>query len=191
MNHSSFFSAETFRRLILGAMLEFSPIIIFLISFKHFRIYEATLILMIATIISTVVTYRVQKRLPYLALYVAFLTTVFGYLTLMHHQPRFIQMRDTLYDITCALTLLAGLMINVHFLKLAFHEVIPMTLRAWNRLTYAWILFFVLNATANEYIRRTVSLHEWFNFKSYVVIVTIVFGLVSLYFFYEKPKSEE
>jgi intracellular septation protein len=191
MNHSSFFSAETFRRLILGAALEFSPIIIFLISFKHFRIYEATLILMIATIISTVVTYRVQKRLPYLALYVAFLTTVFGYLTLMHQQPRFIQMRDTLYDVTCALTLLAGLMINVHFLKLAFHEVIPMTLRAWNRLTYAWILFFVANAIANEYVRRTVGLHEWFHFKSYVVIVTIVFGITSLYFFYEKPESEE
>lgn len=186
MSNQSLFSKATLRRLVIGGLLEFSPIFIFLASFERFHIYKATTLLMMATIISTFVTYKVQKRLPYLALYVAFLTVGFGYLTLMHREPKFIQMRDTLYDLTCAFTLVIGLMINVHFLKLAFHQVIPMTVRAWNKLTYAWIVFFVATATLNEYVRRTHSLHDWFDYKSWMVLFTIVFGVLMLYIVYEK-----
>lgn len=191
MSAPSLFSATTFKRLMFGTFLEFGPILIFLGSFQHFHIYKATMLLMIATIISTVVTYRLQKRLPYLALYVAFLTIAFGYLTLAHREPKFIQMRDTLYDLTCAITLLIGLMINVPFLKHAFHQVIPMTLRAWHRLTYAWVAFFITIAVLNEYVRRTYSLHDWFDFKSVMVLVTVVFGFTALYLCYEKGVEEE
>ena len=189
MNKISAPSSSTIRRVLVAGVLEFGPILIFLFSFHFFHIYKATLILMIATIISTIVTYRMQKRLPYLALYVALLTVGFGYITLMHHEPKFIQMRDTIYDVTCALTLLGGLMIRASFLKLAFNEVVPMTNRAWTKLTYAWTAFFIVNAVANEYVRRTMNLHTWFDFKSMVAVITIVFGLTTLYFFYEKQQN--
>ena len=183
------FSTTLIKRLLIGGILEFGPIMVFLLSFKRYHVYEATLILMIATIVSTVFTYRIQKRLPYIALYVAFLTTVFGYLTLTNQEPRFIQMRDTLYDVTCALTLIVGLILNIHFLKLAFNNIIPMTNRAWNRLSYAWIFFFVTNAFANEYVRRTFSLVDWFHFKSYIVLITLIFGFTALYLCYEKEEK--
>lgn len=179
------------RKLLLESLLEFGPIIIFLLSFRYLHVYKATMILMVVTIISTIATYKIQKRLPYLALYVAFLTSVFGYMTLSLHQPRFIQMRDTLYDVTCALTLIGGLIMNVSFLKLAFHSAFPMARRAWDRLTYAWILFFITNAFLNEFIRRTMSLKEWFGFKSTVVMVTIIFGVTVLVLFYEKEEVDE
>jgi intracellular septation protein A len=95
-------------------------------------------------------------------------------------------MRDTLYDLTCAITLLIGLMINIPFLKLAFHEVIPMTAQAWHKLTYVWIGFFLVVATLNEYIRRTHSLEDWFTFKGVMVFVTIIFGFAALFSCYEK-----
>lgn len=184
-------SPSLLKRMALGALLEFSPILIFLSSFKHFHIYEATMLLMLATIVSTFLTYILQKRLPYLALYVAILTIGFGYLTLAHHQPKFIQMRDTLYDLTCAVTLLAGLIFNISFLKFAFNDVLPMTTRAWNKVTYAWIGFFIVNAGINEYIRRTATLHEWFEFKGLMVPITILFGLVTLWMWFEKPQTAQ
>jgi intracellular septation protein len=183
-------SPSILKRMALGAILEFSPILIFLSSYKHFHIYHATMLLMVATIVSTLLTYVFQKRLPYLALYVAILTIGFGYLTLAHHQPKFIQMRDTLYDLTCAITLLVGLTLDISFLKFAFNDVLPMTLRAWNKVTYAWIGFFIANAGLNEYIRRTQSLHEWFEFKGGMVLITIIFGLAVLWFWYEKSESK-
>lgn len=189
MNKIATVPTATIKKVLIGSALEFGPILIFLLSFQYFHIYKATFILMIATIISTIATYRIQKRLPYLALYVALLTVAFGYMTITHRQPKFIQMRDTMYDVTCALTLLAGLMIRISFLKMAFNDVLPMTNRAWTRLTYAWTAFFIINATANEYVRRTFDLHQWFEFKSFVALLTIIFGIATLYFFYEKHQS--
>lgn len=182
-------SLSTLKRLIYGTIFEFGPILIFIGSFQHFHIYKATMFLMIATIISTIVTYRIQKRLPYLALYVALLTIGFGYLTLVHREPKFIQMRDSLYDLTCAITLLIGMMINVQFLKVAFHEVIPMTNRAWQRLTYFWIGYLLCAVVLNEYVRKTYSLHDWFDFKSIILVSTTVFGFLALYICYEKPNT--
>lgn len=190
MSSASIFSPSTCKRLLIAGLLEFGPILIFLATFHHYHVYKATMFLMIATIVSTIVTYRLQKRLPYFALYIAFITIGFGYLTLMHREPKFIQMRDTLYDLTCAITLLIGLMINVPFLKIASHDILPMTTRAWHRLTYAWIGYFISVAFLNEYIRRHHSLDVWFDFKSFVVFFTIVFGFVALYLLYEKESSK-
>ena len=180
---------KTLQKITIGGILEFGPIFIFLLAFQYLHIYKATLILMVVTILSTIATYIIQKRLPYVALYVAFLTCVFGYMTLALHQPRFIQMRDTLYDVTCALTLIIGLIFNMTFLKFAFNSVFPMTTRAWNKVTYAWIFFFITNSILNEYVRRNLSLHQWFDFKGVVVAITLIFGVTVLAVFYEKEKD--
>ena len=126
-----------------------------------------------------------------MALYVAFITIIFGSMTIHHHQAKFIQMRDTLYDATCALTLLLGIVINVPFLKLVFHDVLPMTSRAWWRLTYLWTAYFILIALSNEIVRRTMTLDQWFYFKGVVVIVTALFGLAALLYCYEPIKGQE
>lgn len=178
------------KKIALAFILEFGPVIVFLMSYEVFHIYKATIFLMIATIISTIATYITQKRLPYLALYVALLTGVFGYITLALHEPKFIQIRDTLYDVTLALTLIIGLMIRTHLLKIAFHKVVPMTVRAWDNLTHAWIFYFITIAIANEYVRRTMSLANWIDFKSIVIAVTIIYGCTTLYFLYEKENSK-
>ncbi len=190
MSNFSPLSPSAFKRFIIGGLLEFGPILIFLVSFHFLHIYKATFILMIATIIFTILTYRAQKRLPYVGLYVALITILFGYMTLAHRQPKFIQIRDTMYDLTLALTLLVGFMINIPFLRLAFHEVLPMTRRAWSKLTYVWIAFFIIAAGANEYVRRTMSLEGWFNFKIIMIVTTIIFGFTTVFFFYEKENHK-
>lgn len=179
------FSKKMFTHIISSSLLEFGPVLLFLVSFKYVRIYESTMILMVATIISTIVTYRAQKRIPYLALYVAFLTIIFGFLTLHFRMVKFIQMRDSLYDATCALTLLIGLRFNVRFLELAFDKVIPMTVRAWEKLTYFWIIYFFAIASSNEIIRRFFSIEDWFVFKSVILVMTSLFGFFTLYVCYE------
>lgn len=184
------FSKKLFLQIVSASLLEFGPVLVFIGSFKYLRIYESTMLLMVATIISTIVTYRIQKRIPYLALYVAFMTILFGFMTLHFHKVKFIQMRDSLYDITCAITLLVGLRFNVAFLELAFDKALPMTSRAWARLTYMWAVYFLVIALSNEVIRRMFTLEIWFMFKGSIVVLTSLFGFFSLYLTYEsKPKN--
>jgi len=149
------------------------------------------MILMVATIISTIATYRIQKRIPYLALYMALITIIFGMLTIHFHEVKFIQMRDTLYDATCALTLLVGLRFNIKFLALAFNAVIPMSDRAWEKLTYLWIGYFIIVAVANEIARYMLTLQDWFVFKGIIVFVTVCFGFMSLFLSYEAQGKKD
>jgi intracellular septation protein len=186
----SLFSQKLLKHIFFSGLLEFGPVLLFIASYEHFRIYESTVILMVATIISTVVTYRIQKRIPYVALYVALLTIIFGSMTIHSHKVKFIQIRDTLYDLTAALTLIIGLRFNIPFFSLAFGDVIPMTEKAWEKLTYFWITFFVLLAINNEIARRILSLDHWFVLKTYVIVITTLFSLISLYFSYEEKMKE-
>jgi intracellular septation protein len=179
------FSQKIFSHIIASSLLEFGPVILFLVSYRFLRIYESTMLLMIATIVSTIITYRIQKRIPYLALYVAFITIVFGFLTLHFHKVKFIQMRDSLYDATCALTLFLGIRFNISFLSLAFDRVLPMTARAWDKLTYLWITYFLIIAASNEIARRFLSIGDWLVFKGFILIMTSCFGFFSLYISYE------
>lgn len=187
---TSLFSKKTLKHLAVSILLEFGPVLLFLFSFEYMSIYESTVLLMIATIVSTVTTYTVQKRIPYLALYVATITTIFGFLTLHFHAIKFIQMRDTLYDLTCAITLTLGLTFNVRFLALAFNDVLPMTNKAWDKLTNLWVTYFILIAMSNEIIRRFFSLDDWLTFKGCVVLLTGIFGCTALYLSYEESKKE-
>ncbi len=182
---SPIFSKKIFLHIIGSSLLEFGPVLLFLASYRILRVYESTMLLMVATIISTIVTYRIQKRIPYLALYVALITIVFGFLTLHFRNVKFIQMRDTLYDATCALTLLLGLRFNLSFLSLAFDKVLPMSVQAWEKLTYLWITYFIFIAGANEIARRVLSVGDWFAFKGGILLLTSVFGFFSLYVCYE------
>ena len=179
------FSKKIFTHIISSSLLEFGPVILFLVSFKYLHVYESTMLLMVATILSTIITYRVQKRIPYLALYVAFITILFGFMTIHFREVKFIQMRDSLYDATCALTLLIGMQFNIKFLAIAFDKVLPMTHKAWDKLTYMWVIYFLIIALSNEIARQALSVEHWFIFKGYIVLLTSCFGFFSLYVSYE------
>jgi intracellular septation protein len=179
------------KHIIFSGLLEFGPVVIFLASFEYLSIYESTFLLMVTTILSTFVTYYLQKRIPYLALYVAMITIIFGYMTIHFQEVKFIQMRDTLYDLTCAITLSLGMFFNIRFLKIAFGNVIPMALPGWDRLTYLWIGYFSVIAISNEIVRRLFSLDDWFLFKESVVICTIIFGFTALFISYQEQKEGE
>lgn len=185
----SIFSAKTLKHIFFSGMLEFGPVLLFLVSTEYVSIYESAILLMVATIISTIATFRLQKRIPYLALYVACITLVFGYMTLHFKNPKFLQIRDTLYDLTSALTLVLGLVFRTPLLKIAFNEVVPMSNRAWQRMTHVWIAYFLIVAFANEIVRNFFSFSDWIFFKGVVVVFTVLYCFASLYSIYEQESD--
>lgn len=186
MSFQSILSRTVIKKASLGALLEFSPIVIFLVAYLTVHVYAATFVLMVATIISTVLTYVIQRRLPYFALYVALITVIFGYLTLLHHNPKMLQVRDTLYDVTLAATLVIAMAFRVNILRTAFHEMIPMSVQAWNSLRTWWICFFVAAAAGNEFVRHHVHFGEWLVYKTVMIFATVVFGIIVFVLSYQK-----
>ncbi len=136
---------------------------------------------MLTTVVSTIVVYRLEKRIPYITLYVTFLTILFGYMTLHKHDVHFIQIRDSVYDFTLALTLLIGLFFNSLLLKISLSSYVSLKDRAWRFFTHLWIIFFFLSGVANEFIRHHFTISSWVNYKITMIVITIVFTFVALH----------
>ncbi len=179
------FKYSVLSKIFLGLFLDFGPVLIFLFTANHFNFYKATFILMLTTLISTLFTFIKQKRIPFFAVYITLLTIFFGFITISHHDPHFIEMRDTIYDLTLALTLVVGLLFDKLLLKLALESFIKIHDRTWLKLTYTWIAFFVLNSLGNEYVRRFFSKEVWVHFKIDMMSFTIIFAIVTFLLFYE------
>lgn len=184
------FTREVLSKIFLGLFLDFGPVLIFLVTANYFSFYKATFVLMIATLLSTLITFWKHKRIPFFAVYITLLTLVFGFVTVSMQNPHFIQMRDTIYDLTLALTLVIGLLFNKILLKVALGAFIKIHDRTWFKLTYAWIAFFIVNSMANEYVRRSFDKDVWVDFKIDMMLITIVFAIATFLFFYEHEHEE-
>lgn len=150
----------------------------------------ATLTLMVTTILSVFITHTLEKRIPLVALYIAFLTLVFGYLSLHRHNVTFIQVRDTVYDASLAVTIIIGFIFEKNVLQIALSRTIALSDKVWNKLAVAWTFFFILAALLNEYVRRTHPVFVWLDYKIVMMVVTIVFGVSALYVFSKNHVKE-
>jgi intracellular septation protein len=102
-------------------------------------------------------------------------------MTLHRHNIDFIQIRDSVYDFTLALTLLVGLGFNSLLLKTALSSYVTLKDSAWKHFTYLWITFFFFSGLANEYIRHHVNITHWVDYKISMIIITLVFTFVALH----------
>ena len=151
--------------------------------------FGATRILMFTTVLSTIVIYRLEKRIPYITLYVVLLTILFGYITLHKHNVNFLQIRDSVYDFTLALTLLVGLFFDSLLLKIALSSYVRLTDQAWRFFSYLWISFFFLNGLINEFVRDNYSVMHWLNYKISMIFITIIFTFVALHITLQENKK--
>ena len=169
--------------------IEFGPIALFAIFFHILGPFNATRLLMLTAVISTVVVYKLEKRIPYITLYVTFLTILFGYMTLHRQNISFLQIRDSVYDFTLSGTLFVGLLFNSLLLKIALSSYVKLTDKAWKFFTYLWMVFFFINGIINEYVRHNFHVSAWLNYKVIMIIVTIIFTFVALHLTLEKNKK--
>lgn len=177
-SYKDILDSKTFFRNIL---IEFGPIILFAIAFHFVGAYNATRLLMLSTVVSTMVIYHLEKRIPYITLYITFLTTLFGYMTLHKHNISFLQIRDSVYDFTLAGTLALGILFNISFLKISLSTYLTLRDLAWRYFTYTWIGFFLVNGFLNELIRKHTSISDWLLYKTIMIPVTIVFTIIALH----------
>ena len=168
-------------KVLRNLAFEFGPLLIFVGVFHFGNPYEATTALIAATLISTVCTFIMERRIPFITLYITLLTIAFGYLTIHRHSIHFLQMRDSVYDFTLGATLLIGLMLNKNLLEFALSSFVTFSRNAWTSFTQSWIGYFFVCGALNEYVRTHYRVNDWLTFKITMVLVTFVFTLLFVY----------
>ena len=140
---------------------------------KH-AIYLATLVAILATIIQVAITALVKKKVEKMHIVTLVLLIVFGGATLLLKDPVFIKWKPTAINWLFALVFLGSQFIGDKPLvqRMMGHALDIQDAGVWQRVNYAWILFFIFSGIANLVVAYNFSEDIWVDFK--------LFGLMGL-----------
>ena len=164
-------------RSIIKFITDFGPLLVFFLIYynsgKNLKIAIPPLI--IATIISVIIVWFVEKKIPYIPLLGGILISFFGGLTIYFNNPIFIYMKPTIINILFGVALLFGKFFSDEpILKKILGKSIKLNNEGWKILNFRWMYFFFCLALINEFVWRTQTEEFWVNFK--------VWGLLPLTF---------
>ena len=158
---------------------DFGPLLIFFLIYFNSgqNLVIAIPPFIIATIISLLIIYFLEKRIPMLPLVSGVLVTLFGGLTLYFDNKIFFYMKPTIINLLFAGVLFFGKFFTKRpLLKIFFNNAFNLKDEGWTKLTSRWTLFFIFVALLNEVVWRTQSELFWVNFK--------VWGLLPISFLF-------
>jgi len=164
---------------IIKLAADFGPLLIFFIIYFNNEndLKVAIPPFIIATLISLIVIYFLEKRIPMVPLTGGILITLFGGLTLYFDNKVFFYMKPTIINLLFAIVLFFGKFFTKKpLLKIFFQNAFNLEDEGWKKLNYRWISFFIFVAVLNEIVWRTQSEVFWVNFK--------VWGLLPISFIF-------
>jgi intracellular septation protein len=187
---------------LLKLALELGPLVLFFFANAYSdrfgfaesqRIFAATGLFIVATLISLGIHYALVKKLPIMPMVSGVVVVVFGGLTLILQDELFIKLKPTIVNSLFGFALLAGLAFNKPLLAIVLDSMFELTEEGWRKLTFRWAMFFFALAAINEIVWRTQTTDFWVSFKVFGIMpITVAFALAQtpLLMRYEVKKSE-
>ncbi|MFL2542948.1 MAG: septation protein A [Alphaproteobacteria bacterium] len=159
--------------------IDIGPLAVFFIYYKvSGDLIDAILPLMLATIISVVISYILEKRIPIMPTLGAGIVVIFGGLTIIFDNKIFIFMKPTIINIIFAAILYGGIILKKPLLKYLLGSALKLEEEGWTILTQRWAAFFIALAVLNEIVWRTMSEEFWVSFKVFGILpITFIFTM--------------
>ena len=170
---------------LLKFITDFGPLLIFFVVYSKSGKNLSTAIppLIFATIIAVLISYIIEKKIPYIPLIGGIIISVFGGLTLYFDNPVFLYMKPTIINIFFGLALaFEKFFTKVPFLKKMLGKSISLSDEGWKILTVRWMFFFFSLALLNECVWRTQTEEFWVNFKVWGILpITFIFTVFQMF----------
>ncbi len=169
---------------LLKFITDFGPLLIFFTVYYKSgnNLSVAIPPLIIATLMAVLISYIIERKIPYLPLIGGIIISFFGGLTLYFNNPVFLYMKPTVINIIFALVLFVGkAFLNKNWLKYFFKDAFQMNEIGWDKLNSRWIFFFIFLALINEIVWRSQTEIVWVNFKVWGMLpLTFIFTALQL-----------
>lgn len=157
-------------------LIDFFPIALFVAFYKLQGIYTATAVLMAATVVQTAIIYAMDKRLQMMQKVTLALVLVFGVLTLVLQDERFIKWKPTVLYVSMAIVLATALWVwKKNFLQILLSSQLQLPDAVWARLTVIWVGYFLFMGALNGYVAANFTTDEWINFKLWGYVFPVLF----------------
>ncbi|MBK1684977.1 septation protein A [Rhodoferax fermentans] len=157
-------------------LIDFFPILLFFGAFKFYDIYVGTAVLMAATVLQMALIYGIDRKLTAMHKITLALILVFGTLTLVLHDERFIKWKPTvLYGAMAIALALAVWVYKKNFLKSLLGSQLSLPEPVWMRLNGLWVGYSAFMAFINAYVAAYFSTEAWVDFKIWGYVFPVVF----------------
>ncbi len=160
----------------MNALLDFIPLVLFYVAYKLKGVYVATAVLMLGTLLQVIYLHRKEGRVSPMHRLTLVLVWLFGALTLIFQNERFIQFKPTVLYTLMALSLwLYGKVRRRNPLEQLLGERLHLPAHVWHRLTLAWLIYLPSMGALNAVVAYNYSLDTWFAFKLWGYVFPVVF----------------
>ena len=176
-------------------LIDFFPILLFFGAYKAYDIYVGTAVLMAATVIQMGLIYTLDRKLTVMHKITLSLVLVFGTLTLVLHDERFIKWKPTVLYAAMGIALALAIWVwKKNFLKLMLGSQLELPDRVWMRLNLVWVVYCLFMSLINAYVATYYSTEAWVNFKLWGYVFPLVFIVgqgfyISGYLKADEPKT--
>jgi intracellular septation protein len=147
-------------------LIDFGPLVIFIIAYAFSDVYWATGIFMAATALAMGYSWITTRHISGMLLFSGAMVLIFGSLTLYLHDETFIKMKPTIYYALISSILLFGTLRGQPTIKAVMAAAYPeLSDKGWAILNRNFGLFFIAMAIINELVWRNSSTGFWMGYK--------------------------
>jgi intracellular septation protein len=154
----------------MSQLLEWSPLIVFFVTFEVRDIYWATGALMVACVLQLALHRLRAGSFKTMHVVTTCVVLVLGAATLLLHDQRFIQWKLTVLLGLTSVVFLGSMVIGKQplvrrLLEAAFPEPLTVSARAWLTINFLWAAWFAAFAVLNLYVAKNFAVDLWVKFK--------------------------
>jgi intracellular septation protein len=175
-------------------LLDFLPVIVFFAVYKFTNdILLATAVLIPATLLQMLYSWKVQGKIEKMQLVTLVLVVLLGGATLAFQDKAFIQWKPTIVNWLFALGFLATQFIgDKTVVERLMGSSMELPKAIWSRLNLAWVAFFVAVGIVNLYVAYNFSEEIWVDFKLFGMLgLTILFIILQGLYIAKHAKEPE
>lgn len=174
----------------MKTIIDFLSLIVFFALYKLYNIEIATIGLIIASIIQISLLKLIYKKVSKQELITVAIILIFGTVTLLLHNPLYLQWKVTVIQFIFAAALIISDLMGKNLVKKLMDQQIQVADNIWKKVNYAWAAFFVLVGLINIYIVYNMSMDFWVNFKVFGILgLTITALTASMFYLFAHAKK--
>lgn len=182
----------------MQTLLEFAPLVAFLVAYRLGDIYVATATLMVAMLVLVAFDLARTRRIAPMHGISTALVMLFGGATLLLHDERFIVWKPTVFFWVLAVAFFASAFVGRrNFAERLMTAASPeafaaVPAAAWQNVNFAWVAFYAAMGGANLWVAFNFPQATWVQFKVFgITVLTLVFVIAqSLYLARHAPAGE-
>lgn len=168
----------------MQALIDFLPVVAFVVAYWLADFHTAVLVIMAAMVLQVSVTWLLTRSVNRMTLASTVLVVVLGGVSLLLKNELIFKWKPTILNWAFAAVFLGSQFIGERpivqrLLQSVAKGEITLSRRDWRTLNLMWVVFFMLSGAANIYVAYNYPEKIWVNFKLFGLLgLTVVFVLL-------------